>query len=390
MELDYDPSRREFLKKLVGGLLAIYTKDLFDSLESRGNSRLWFSVADMGITQRVKTQEELRLESVIEAAYQRCFKTYEIAGRSMTIRMPFGYNYERYYNQRFYLGGKGDPEQLWAKIDLVLGSEEFNDYVTGLQQPDEKAIHFNLPEKTFSMSFDKGLIKDLKEGRYPGSKSQIYVLKEDSNVSQDDVYDFFYCIGEVGMDCSGFVYYIQKSIAAAYDVDLNQILAEILYTSGSNEMEFCPEMVPQSIGTWFYNPNGYNAEGVDDKIKNLRPGDIILFRGRQGIFRHSAVIQSIEFETGRIRYYQCTDWAPRSERGVHESFIHFYPSNLEISLKDKSVEWTQEVCDAFIGEHETGDWRNDGDRYRAYGGGVVVRLNVIRELIEDAEPSFYQ
>ncbi len=133
------------------------------------------------------------------------------------------------------------------------------------------------------------------------------------------------------------------------------------------------------IGLWFYKPGEYNVEVVEDKIENLRPGDIFLFRGRGEIFRHSAVIQSIDFVKGVIRYIQCTDWAPQIERGVHESFINFDPSNSGISLKNKSVEWKQEIYPTFVGEAGLKYWKNDGDRYRAYrqsGGSVIVRLKL--------------
>jgi hypothetical protein len=56
------------------------------------------------------------------------------------------------------------------------------------------------------------------------------------------------------------------------------------------------------------------------------------------------------------------------------------------------VRWLQQIRPTFIGEPGLQYWRNDGDRYRAYqeeGGSLVVRLNLIRELLESVEPGFY-
>ena len=46
---------------------------------------------------------------------------------------------------------------------------------------------------------------------------------------------------------------------------------------------------------------------MKDEIRNLRPADIIVFRGDDGTTRHSAVIQSIDRVRGTIRYLQSTE-----------------------------------------------------------------------------------
>jgi hypothetical protein len=136
------------------------------------------------------------------------------------------------------------------------------------------------------------------------------------------------------------------------------------------------------VGTSFFNSRSSHITAVDDRISNLRPADIILFRGANGAMAHSAIIQSIDRERGVIRYLQSTDEAPLSERGVHESFIYFDPYMPNVSLKDPGLRWTQLRQAPFPGEQPS-PFSDDGRRYRAFsehGGGRVVRLRLISQL----------
>jgi hypothetical protein len=96
---------------------------------------------------------------------------------------------------------------------------------------------------------------------------------------------------------------------------------------------------------------------------------------------HSAIVQSVDFTKGTVRYLQCTDEAPLSERGVHESFIHFNPANPDISLNSPALQWTQKRFAPFPGEKDS-PFSDDGERYRAFGGGKVVRLQALVPVIE--------
>jgi cell wall-associated NlpC family hydrolase len=343
------------------------------------------SPADGG---RRKSPEELRLEYLIEAAYRQCFRTYWIAGRSLTLRLPFAQNEERQgspdYAQSIFLGGKGSPDQVWAQVDALLDSELFDEYIWALQQPGEKVIEFDLELGSYAVYFDPILAEQLAQGSYPGTGTLVYVLKSDSEITEVEVYNYLYCLGFLGLDCSGFVYYIQKSIAAAYACDLDEELAQTWGTAAAR--------VPEVVGLWLFDPGSGYAEQVEDTIESLRPGDILLFLGREHTYRHSAVIQSIDTIGGRIRYLQCTDWAPQRERGVHASQILFDPGEPALRLSHSSVRWLQQVRPTFVGEPGLEYWRNDGDRFRAYlreGGSLVVRLRLIRELLESVEPGFY-
>ena len=98
---------------------------------------------------------------------------------------------------------------------------------------------------------------------------------------------------------------------------------------------------------------------------------------------HSAIVQSVDFSSGTVRYLQCTDEAPLAERGVHESFIRFDPKNSAVSLSDPSLVWTQNRYRPFPGEKPS-PFSDDGKRYRAYpekGGGRVVRLQAVADVI---------
>jgi hypothetical protein len=110
----------------------------------------------------------------------------------------------------------------------------------------------------------------------------------------------------------------------------------------------------------------------------------MLFRAQDGGMSHSAVIQSINFTSGTIRYLQCTDEAPLSERGVHESFIHFNPASTSVSLSSLNLTWTQSRYPPFPGE-KASPFSDDGKRYRAFpelGGGRVVRIKAVSEIID--------
>jgi hypothetical protein len=341
-----------------------------------------------GTDVRVKSAEELRLEDVIDAAYRRCFRFFRIGEVRLELRIPFGQNGEREgatgFTQRIFRGGKAGPEAIWEQAALLFRSADFTAYLEGLREDGDRVVSFDLERQSVAVYRDSGLFQALAEGPYPGTRVRVYLLKTSREIAPGDLYDYLYCVGSLGMDCSGFITYIQRSVAAAYQADLNALLAA---ESG------LPESQPtRSLGLRFYRPEAGHAERVEDRIENLRPGDVILFRGRSLSFRHSAVIQSADPAGGVIRYLQCTDWAPRAERGVHESFITFDPDYPERRLGAESCVWTQSLAPAFPGEPGLRYWRNDGDRYRSYqaaGGSIVVRLKALKRCIEAVEPGFF-
>jgi hypothetical protein len=337
---------------------------------------------------RLQTAEEARVGKIIDAAFREYFRNYRIAGYSLALRMPFGLNHERRggpgYSQTFYLDGKGTPPQLWPYIDSVIASAEFADYVDRITAPGKKAILFELERKSYSISRNPALIESLRKGVYPGTATRIFVHKSDAALSETDVYNYLYAIASVGVDCSGFSYYIHNSLSRNYGTELDDVLADLWQTS--------PGKVRGRVGLWFYDPASGYTDAIEDHIENLRPGDVILFRGSDGGLKHSAVVQSIDLEKGLVRYVQCTDWAVETERGVHRSVILFDPSRPEVSLRHYSVIWKQQVQPPFDGETEPRDWLTDRDRYAWYpeaGGSLVVRLRYPAEAFENREPLFY-
>jgi hypothetical protein len=337
---------------------------------------------------RIKTPEELAMEDAIEDAYRSCFREYDLAGEGVVLRIPFGENGERsekgVFTQQIFCRGKAEPADLWEEIDALLASPGFQDYLDVLLQPGAKAIRFSLESGSWSVSTEPQVVDRLMRGPYPGTHAEVHVLKRESGVGVADIYNYLYCVGSVGMDCSGFVYYLQKCIARSLAFDLDRTVGRSLRVPA--------EAVSELIGLWYFNPANGQAESIEDCISNLRPGDILLFRGRKGEFRHSAVIQSIDLSRGVIRYLQCTDWAAQLERGVHESLVFFDPARPDTTLRDRSVRWTQAICPAFVGEPGLKYWKNDGDRYRTEwptGTSLVVRLKPIVRLLEAVQPAFY-
>jgi hypothetical protein len=217
----------------------------------------------------------------------------------------------------------------------------------------------------------------MKAGSYRGLLHRPYVFVSGRGLNDTDVYNYLYCVGLAGMDCSGFVWHIQSSIAAAAGVDLGRTLAGVLGAkSGEDPSRY--------VWTGFYNSNNRQIVPVKDEIRNLRPGDIVLFRADDGSMAHSAVIQSVDFSSGVIRYLQCTDEAPLAERGVHDSCMYFDPKKSSASLSDPSLTWSQSRYPPFPGELAS-PFSDDGQRYRAYpekGGGRVVRILAVSQAIE--------
>jgi hypothetical protein len=337
---------------------------------------------------RTKTAEELRVEGVIDATFQEYFREYTIGGRRLTIRMPFALNGERpgspAYSQDFYYDGKGTPATLWPYIDAVLASKAFARYAARLGRPGDKAIVFALQRRSYQVSSSRQVLEALDQDSYPGTPTRIFVRRNGDPVSEADVYNYLYAVSCVGVDCSGFAYHILESIAHTYGLELDHALARSLRVN--------PREVRKRIGIWFFDPAHGYTEQVADRIEKLRPADVLLFRGSDGSFKHSAVIQSIDLENGVIRYVQSTDWASEEDRGVHQSTIRFDPSRARESLAHYSVRWLQQVRPPFEGEKEPRNWRTDRDRYLWYtdvGGSMVVRLRLLASALVLAENRFY-
>jgi hypothetical protein len=320
------------------------------------------------------------VESVIEEAYRQCFKTYIIGERVMNLRMPFAQNYERSelvnHSWEFIGGGKANPVYLWSIISELLESEDFKSYTETLQDSREKVAIFDIPSQTWTTSRDLFDVARLKAGSYRGLPHRPYILNSGSEIRDTDVYNYLYCIGWVGMDCSGFVWHVLNFTAKAGGLDLGQRLRTVIGVPRGADPAYY-------AGTWFFNSDSREIIAVDDKLSNLQPADVLLFRGEDGSMVHSAIIQSIDLKEGVIRYLQCTDEAPLEQRGAHESHIYFDPSNPNLRLTDTELTWQQERYAPFPGEKES-PFSDDGKRYRAYselGGGRVIRLRTMAEPI---------
>lgn len=316
------------------------------------------------------------VEAAIEDAYRRCFRTFIVGGRVLTLRMPFGQNNERSELAEVDLevlgGGKADPESLWERIEALIATEDFAAYAAALGDGREKAVAFDLAARSWTTTRDIFDVARLKAGSYPGLPHKPYVLSAGKGVDAAALYDYVYCVGRMGMDCSGFVWHVLSTVAARGRVDLARTLRRSLRAPnpGSSSLYF---------GTWFFDARNKEVQVVADRVDAVRPLDVLIFRDESGDAVHSAVVQSVDLEAGRIRYLQSTDEAPPAERGVHESFILFDPSKPGTSLKDPSLAWTQVRRPPFTGERKS-DFPDDGARYRAFpeaGGGAVMRVKAL-------------
>jgi hypothetical protein len=170
------------------------------------------------------------------------------------------------------------------------------------------------------------------------------------------------------MDCSGFVWHTLSYVAQKGGVDLGRTLRRAIGSKGGDAAKY--------VGTWFFASGSREIIALRDEIQNIRPADVLLFRGSNGSMVHSAVIQSVDLKAGIIRYLQSTDEAPLAERGVHESRVYFNPARPATRLSDPSLVWTQSRYPPFPGEKASA-FSDDGERYRAFGGGRVVRLRAL-------------
>ncbi|MCL2186871.1 MAG: peptidoglycan endopeptidase [Treponema sp.] len=319
------------------------------------------------------------VERYIEEAYRQCFRTRIIDGRVMNIRLPFAMNNDRDFmldsRMPIIADGKGNPEILWKAIEEILDSDQFDDYINALSSGREKVFIFDMIERKWSVSTDLFVIARIKAGTFKGLPHRPYMLTSGRGALESDVYNYLYCIGLVGLDCSGFVWHILSYVAKQGGLDLGRALSPVLGVPRGTD----PSLY---VGTAFFSSRNSQIISVNDEIRNLRPADIMLFRDVDGTIIHSAIIQSIDRQKGIIRYLQCTNACMPHERGVHDSFIYFDPANLSVSLKDLSLHWTKRRFPPFPGEDVP--FADDGERFRhrAGGGGQVVRLRALIPVIE--------
>jgi len=319
------------------------------------------------------------IERYIEEAYRQCFRTRIIGGRVMTIRLPFAMNNDRDLmlekKMQIIGDGKGSPAMLWNAIEEIIASDGFKEYINALSSGREKVFIFDMEERSWTASTDLFLISRIKSGSYKGIPHRPYVLTSGRGALESDVYNYLFCIGYAGIDCSGFVWHILSYVAEKGGLDLGRVLTQALGL---------PRTADPSLyaGTPFFSSGNHQIIPIDDTIQNLHPADVMLFRDVDGTIIHSAVIQSIDATKGVIRYLQCTNVGLPHERGVHESFIYFDPSNIQVSLKDPSLHWSKKRYPAFSGEEIP--FADDGERYRVRinGGGRIVRLRAMVPVIE--------
>jgi hypothetical protein len=230
-------------------------------------------------------------ERVMEEAYRLCFKTRIIGGRVMNLRMPFAQNNERdtllEEGWEFLRGGKGDPEFLWSVIEGIIDSEEFGEYTKSLSDGREKVIIFDIPGQQWSSTRDLFELARMKAGSYRGLPHRPYVLVPGRGAEESDVYNYLYCVGLAGMDCSGFVWHVLSKVAEEGGVDLGGALRRALGVRRGGDPSWY-------AGTAFFDSGSSQILPVRDEIRSLKPADIILFRGYDGAVSHSAVIQSVD------------------------------------------------------------------------------------------------
>jgi hypothetical protein len=331
---------------------------------------------------------EAEVASLLGDFYDSCFRSFVIDTESMELRIPFGQNGERKggsgWIQAIEGGGKASPESLWAGIEESLASGDFASYLAALETEGDKLFAFDLESGLWAVDLAPESVAAFRAGPYPGSPSLVYALKEGAEPTAQDVYNYLYCVARLGLDCAGFVFNAEESLCRALGASLGGELAAALSLD--------PAEAALHSGLWLFDPANGWSRGVEPAPASIRPGDILLFRGHLGEYKHSAIVRSVDRAAGVIRYAQCTDWAPGPERGVHESFILFDPAMPDLALGDSTVAWTQALGPSFPGEDGGPSWPDDGGRFRARwreGPSLVVRLGPVMAAIEAFYPNYY-
>jgi hypothetical protein len=320
------------------------------------------------------------VEAVIERAYRECFRTFVIEGKVRTLRLPFAENSERSElaggDLKVTGGGKADPAALWESIGKLFDSPDFSAYLGTLSDGREKIVFFDLPTRTWTASEDRFLVERMLKGLYPGLPHRPALLSRGEGAEDSDIYDYVYCVGGLGIDCSGFAWHALRAVAKEGGLDLDAaVRREARLPRGADPSLF--------VGASFFDPKGGRTRILPDRLDALQPGDLLLFRGEDGSFIHSCVVQSVDLAAGKIRYLQSTDESPLDERGVHDSLLLFDPASPGASLKDPGLDWRQLRGVAFEGEPPSA-FTDDGARFRAYpesGGGIAVRLKALEKTV---------
>ena len=168
----------------------------------------------------------------IGSAYASCFRDFEIEGQTFHLRIPFGENGERVnggiFQQQIAFGGKAGPQAIWPRVASLLASEDFRDYVDALSQPGEKVVLLYIDTDSWTVISNPDELRRVDLEWYPDTRTEVCVIKDGSELLTEDIYNYLYCIGSVGMDCSGFVYFIQQSIARALGADLDEMVGNAL------------------------------------------------------------------------------------------------------------------------------------------------------------------
>ena len=322
---------------------------------------------------RSKTPKELLVEMAIRQAYRAYVRLRLVGDQVLTVRVPFGQQGERFASQSFLDGAKASPAAAWARIDEILAGADFRAYVERLSQPGSKLVLLRLPERTVEVITDPARMAATKSWCL-GNELYPCRLQHSAAVSEVNVYDYLYAMG-VGIDCSGFTGQVLVQLARLYGVNLKSELGVAM----------------TGFGNWVFQ-SPWVATTVSDRIIDLRPGDVILFNCWSRPACHSAIVGEVDFREGWLLVYQSTDWVGEFEqRGVHEMKIHFDPANPHKSLADPALSWNVQVGPVFPEEAYPYVGQDYGYRYRIVGGrGEVVRLNLLAELMADAEPLYFQ
>jgi len=411
-------SRRQLLRTCAGFVVpSFFLRDPLPKIPSWTGERL---------------PPEQEISTRISGAINKAFGEYQgqitlFNGRRLPWQTPFAEVGERSssnWEQRVVWGGKGKGAKLHQLAQEVVGPKatfQFRQLVKqterAVRQKTPAMIRFDLPTATCRF-FSSPPFSSQTEfiQKYPGKEWQIYTWIDPSwplekTLWEQVVYPYLYCIGNrqiecsggsIGVDCSGFVCQTLIKIAEAWGENLPQRLPIFRQ--------------PWRVGTWLYNP--YNPRSrytlpCSEKIKDLRPGEIILFKNSRRRISHSAIINEVLFNiplkripllfpqvnldtlpTGLrgkvavVSYCQSTDWV--DQRGVNQQIVVFPMSAVKqgATLKDPQGWWSARRSPAFPGEYLDLVGPTQGQRLQTYGGVVVV-LREIKEIVESSINSNY-
>lgn len=278
---------------------------------------------------------EKELRPIIEA-----YTHIPIPGTNFFVNIPFGKYSENpqsdFESSAIFLKGKGSLTNLRERLREIFKSEEFKD------------------------------------------------MLRNHEITVENIYDILWKEYNIGTDCAGAVWGVLEEWGKLHNIDMIQVAREMLtkkirreYDNSSlaqqmiDRLNHDPSAVRQLINPAFFVEWGETIQ--NPVIKNIRPGDILIFyqynpQTKEKEYIHSALIFDVDRDRGIIYYFQSS--AISATPGAHLAATQSFPPHIPINDPRVSQNWTEGINPRWYADY--------GSTYRARvtspdGGLLIIR-----------------